>query len=84
MTWGELAMLLAPRGEAIGRRVAKIRETGAPQHANWGGHGLVRRAGDPEVRHGPRRHPSAACPSDFFAPAKGYTTRRQVYEAYRI
>ena len=36
MTWGELAMLLAPRGEAIGRRVRRIRETGNHEHAYWG------------------------------------------------
>ena len=82
MTWGELAMLLAPRGEAIGRRVAKIRETGAPQHANWGAmdwcaeQGILKYAMDPDGT-------VSSLPSDFFAPAKGYT-RRQVYEAYRI
>ena len=54
MTWGELAMLLAPRAEAIGRRVAKIRETGTPQHANWGAmdwcaeQGILKYAMDPD------------------------------------
>ena len=75
-------VLLAPRGEAIGRRVAKIRETGAPQHANWGAmdwcaeQGILKYAMDPDGT-------VSSLPSDFFAPAKGYT-RRQVYEAYRI
>ena len=54
MTWGELAMLLAPRGEAIGRRIQKIRETGTAQHANWGAmdwcaeQGILKYAMDPD------------------------------------
>ena len=36
MTWGELSMLLAPREEAIGRRVQRLRETGAGAHPCWG------------------------------------------------
>ncbi len=81
MTWGELAMLLAPRAEAIGRRVAKIRETGTPQHANWGAmdwcaeQGILKYAMDPDGT-------VSSLPSEFFGPAKDYT-RRQVYAAYR-
>lgn len=81
MTWGELAMLLAPRAEAIGRRVAKIWETGTPQHANWGAmdwcaeQGILKYAMDPDGT-------VSSLPSEFFGPAKDYT-RRQVYAAYR-
>ena len=52
MTWGELAMLLAPGGghwppdsENPGDRHSPARQLGR--------HGLVRRAGDSEVRYGP-------------------------------
>ncbi len=81
MTWGELAMLLAPRGEAIGRRIQKIRETGTAQHANWGAmdwcaeQGILKYAMDPDGA-------VSSLPSAYFAPAKGFT-RRQVYEAFR-
>ena len=53
MTWGELAMPLAPRGEAIDRRIQKIRQDRHSPARQLGRHGLVRRAGDSEVRHGP-------------------------------
>ena len=81
MTWGELAMLLAPRGEAIDRRIQKIRETGTAQHANWGAmdwcaeQGILKYAMDPDGA-------VSSLPSAYFAPAKGFT-RRQVYEAFR-
>ena len=81
MTWGELAMLLAPRAEAIGRRVAKIRETGTPQHANWGAmdwcaeQGLLPRGTKPDA-------PVTALPEGLFAPVSDFT-RRSVYGAYK-
>lgn len=81
MTWGELAMLLAPRQEAIVRRVQRIRETGAHQHANWGAmdwcaeQGILKYAMDPDGA-------VTSLPSEFFTPTKGFT-RRQVYEAFQ-
>lgn len=80
MTWGELAMLLAPRQQAIGRRLARIRETGTGQHANWGAmdwcaeQGILKYAMDPDGL-------VSALPREFFGPVKNYT-RRQIYEAY--
>ncbi|MFR2155896.1 MAG: hypothetical protein ACLS43_01490 [Evtepia gabavorous] len=75
---GELAMLLPP-----GRLTAGFRKSGRPARParQLGRHGLVRRAGDSEVRHGPGwggEQPAQR----IFCPAKGFT-RRQVYEAFR-
>lgn len=81
MSWGELAMLLAPRGEAIGRRVRKIRESGSYQHAYWGAmdwcaeQGILKYAMDPEG-------PVSSLPSEFFD-AETVFTRRAVYRAFR-
>lgn len=81
MTWGELAMLLAPRQQTVTRRRKRIRETGTPQHANWGAmdwcaeQGILKYAMDPDG-------PVTSLPTDFFAPTKDFT-RRSVYEAYR-
>ena len=53
MTWGELAMLLAPRKEAVHRRIQQIRETGKSQHPHWGAmdwcaeQGILKYAMDP-------------------------------------
>lgn len=80
MTWGELAMLLAPRQQAVSRRLARIRETGQPQHANWGAmdwcaeQGILKYAMDPDGL-------VTSLPREFFGPVKNHT-RRQVYEAY--
>lgn len=82
MTQGELAMLLAPRGEAVERRIRKIREGGQPLHAYWGAmdwcaeQGLLDRNANPA-------DPVKSLPGDLFGPAKGYT-RRQVYEAFKV
>ena len=81
MTWGELAMLLAPRGESIQRRIQRIRETGTAQHANWGAmdwcaeQGILKYAMDPDGA-------VTSLPSEFFASCTTYT-RRAVYEAFR-
>ena len=81
MTWGELAMLLAPRQQAIGRRLNRIRETGVPQHANWGAmdwcaeQGILKYAMDPDGL-------VSSLPREFFGTVKNYT-RRQIYEAYQ-
>ena len=81
MTWGELAMLLAPRGESIQRRIQRIRETGTAQHANWGAmdwcaeQGILKYAMDPDGA-------VTSLPSEFFTSCTTYT-RRAVYEAFR-
>ena len=81
MTWGELAMLLAPRKEAVHRRIQQIRETGKSQHPHWGAmdwcaeQGILKYAMDPDG-------PVKSLPTEFFDPIQGYT-RRQVYEAFR-
>lgn len=81
MTWGELAMLLAPRREAIRRRIRQIKETGKGQHPHWGAmdwcaeQGILKYAMDPDGL-------VKSLPPEFFDPTQGYT-RRQVYEAYR-
>ena len=81
MTWGELAMLLAPRGESIQRRIQRIRETGTAQHANWGAmdwcaeQGILKYAMDPDGA-------VTSLPGEFFGPCTKYT-RRAVYEAFR-
>ena len=81
MTWGELAMLLAPRGEAIGRRVRRIRETGSYEHAYWGAmdwcaeQGILKYAMDPDG-------PVTSLPKEFFPPETGFT-RRAVYRAFQ-
>ncbi len=81
MTWGELAMLLAPREETIGRRIEKLRAARAPQHAYWGAmdwcaeQGILKYAMDPDA-------PVTSLPDDLFAPVHGFS-RRSVYAAYR-
>lgn len=81
MTWGELAMLLAPREEAIGRRVRRIRERGACEHAYWGAmdwcaeQGILKYAMDPEGL-------VTSLPKEFFPPETGFT-RRAVYRAFQ-
>ena len=82
MTQGELAMLLAPKEEALGRRWKEIRRTGKRQDPYWGamdwcfGKGLLPKGAKPG-------EPVAALPEEFFAPVKGYT-RREVYRAYKM
>ena len=81
MTWGELAMLLAPRTEAIGRRQARVRKAGKAVHANWG-------AMDWCVEQGllpaglALDKPVDRLPASHFAKTAGYT-RRQVYDAFQ-
>lgn len=82
MTCGELAMLLAPKEEALGRRWGEIRRTGKRQPPYWGAmdwcvqQGLLPKDARPEA-------PAAALPEELFAPVEGYT-RREVYRAYKI
>lgn len=81
MTWGELAMLLAPRREAVHRRLQRIRETGKPQHPHWGAmdwcaeQGILKYAMEPDQA-------VKGLPREFFDPVQGLT-RRQIYEAFR-
>lgn len=81
MTWGELAMLLAPREEAVGRRVRQIKKTGQAQHAYWG-------AMDWCVETGALKSGLAMdalvdrLPEELFDKTAGFT-RQEVYAAYR-
>lgn len=81
MTWGELSMLLAPREEAIGRRVQRLRETGVGAHPCWGAmdwcaeQSILKYAMDPDA-------PVNALPSEFFGTETDFT-RRSVYRAFR-
>lgn len=81
MTWGELAMLLAPKKEAMGRRWAQIRRTGKREHPYCGAvewcveQGLLPKGTKPDG-------PVTALPGGHFAPAEGFT-RREVYAAYQ-
>ncbi len=82
MTWGELAMLFAPRKEAIGRRVEKMRETGTVQHSYFGAmdwcaeQGILKYAMNPD-------EPVSSLPTEFFGSVKSMT-RRQIYGAFRL
>ncbi len=80
MTWGELAMLLSPKQEAMGRRWAKIRRTGKREDAYCGAlewcveRGLMPKDTRPAG-------PVDALPGGLFGPVEGFS-RRQVYAAY--
>ena len=80
MTWGELAMLMAPKGEAMNLRWAKIRSTGRREDAYCGAlewcmdHGLLPRG----IQSG---GPVTALPGGLFDRTQGFT-RRDVYAAY--
>lgn len=80
MTWGELAMLMAPRKEAMNLRWARIRATGRREDACCGAlewcmdHGLLPRG----IKSGGL---VTALPGGLFTPARGFT-RREVYGAY--
>ena len=81
MTWGELAMLLAPKQEAMGRRWARIRRTGRHEHAYCGAlewcveQGLIPKGTKPGG-------PVNALPGGHFSSVQGFT-RREVYAAYQ-
>ena len=80
MTWGELAMLLTPKEEALSRRWEKIRATGKRQHPYCGAMEYCREQGlipSDAVKTGQVQK----LPEKFFAPAKGFS-RREVYEAF--
>ena len=81
MTWGELAMLLAPKKEAMGRRWARIRRTGKREHPYCGAlewcmdQGLLPKGTKADG-------PVDVLPGGLFGPVEGFT-RRQVYAAYQ-
>lgn len=81
MTVGELAMLLAPKEEAISRRHASIRQSGKHEHAYCGAmewcveKGLLPEGAKPDDK-------VAALPEGLFGPVSDYT-RRSVYAAYQ-
>ncbi len=81
MTWGELAMLLAPKEEAMDLRWDKIRDDGKGRHPCWGAlawcaeRGLIPKRAKPDS-------PITALPEGPFGPAEGFS-RREIYTAYQ-
>lgn len=82
ITYGELAMLLAPREEAINRRQARIARTGKGADHCCGALEYCIEQGilSPETQS---TAPVSALPEPLFDPTSDYT-RRGVYTAYRI
>lgn len=82
MTWGELAMLVTPKEEALSRRWEKIRNTGKRQHPYYGAmeyakeHGLI-------PADAIKSDPVKELPEKLFTPVQG-RTRREIYRAYRM
>lgn len=80
MTWGELAMLLSPKEEALSRRWEKIRATGKRQHPYCGAmeycqeHGLI-------PADAIKSAPVKTLPKKFFTSTTGIS-RREVYKAF--
>ncbi len=81
MTWGEAAMLLCPKEEAMARRWAKIRKNGRREGAYCGAlewcaeRGLLPKGAKADSL-------VASLPGGLFGPVKGFT-RREVYAAYQ-
>lgn len=81
MTWGELAMFLAPRKEAVARRIQKSKQAGSAQHPYWGAmdwcaeQGILKYAMNPD-------EPVKSLPEEFFRPVPDFT-RGAVYAAFR-
>jgi len=81
MTWGEVAMLLCPKQEAMARRWAKIRKSGKHEGAYCGA--LEWCAEQSLLPKGVKADsPVSSLPGDLFGLAKGFT-RREVYAAYQ-
>ncbi len=80
MLWGELAMLLCPKEEALGRRCKKMKQTGKAAHPYCGAmewcleQGLIPKSAGAES-------PVTALPEGYFAKT-GDLTRRGVYAAF--
>ena len=81
MTVGELAMLLAPKAEAITRRVAQLRRTGRAG-AYDGAMAWCRENGLVSETAHPADHVTAL-PEAWFVPTDSFT-RRDVYAAFRM
>mgnify|MGYP001534034386 CR=1 FL=1 len=81
MTVGELAMLLAPKAEAITRRVAQLRRTGRAG-AYDGAMAWCRENGLVSEAAHPADHVTAL-PEAWFVPTDSFT-RRDVYAAFRM
>lgn len=81
MTVGELAMLLAPKAEAITRRVAQLRQTGRAG-AYDGAMAWCRENGLISEAAHPADHVTAL-PETWFVPTDSFT-RRDVYAALRM
>lgn len=81
MTWGELAMLVTPKEEALGRRWEKIRNTGKRQHPYCGAmeyakeHGLI-------PADALRSAAVTELPEKQFRKIEG-RSRREIYRAWR-
>lgn len=82
MTQGELAMLLAPREEALERRRRRMRETGKKEHPYWGAMDYCRERGWIPNEAKPE-DPVRELPGEFFAPGGDRKSRRGVYAAWR-
>lgn len=82
MSWGELAMLLAPRQEAMARREAMIRTSGKAAHPYAGAMAFCREHGLLPAGAG-QDTPVSSLPGRLFEPA-GDFSRRAVYEAYKL
>jgi peptidoglycan/xylan/chitin deacetylase (PgdA/CDA1 family) len=82
MTCGELAMLLAPREEALTRRWERIRRSGKHEDAYCGAMDWCVQQGllAPGAKSGDA---VTALPEGLFAPVGDYT-RRSVYGAYKV
>ncbi len=81
MTWGELAMLLAPREEALGRRRERIRASGKREHPYWGAMDWCFQQGLLPAGTRPGE-PVTGLPEGLFAPVSGGFSRRSVYGAW--
>lgn len=81
MTWGELAMLLCPKEEAMARRWEKIRRSGKREGAYCGAlewcveQGLIAQSAKPDGL-------VDALPGSLFGSVKNYT-RREIYAVYQ-
>ena len=82
MTWGELAMLITPKEEALERRWAKIRETGKGRHRYAGALEYCREQEFFPAHVNPGK-PVDQLPAKFFEPTMEELTRREVYSAFR-
>ena len=81
MTVGELAMLLAPRDEAIARRVAQLRRTG--KAGPYDGALSYCREQGLTAANAKAEEPVANLPEAMFDKVSDFT-RRSVYAAYRV